>query len=845
MFNLIVSASLRNRVFVLAASLLLVAFGTWIVPQLDIDVLPDLNRPTVTIQTESHGLAPEEAEQLVTFPIETAMQGVPGVTRVRSTSSLGLSFIYVEFEYDAEIYRARQQVAERLAAVQASLPAGIRPAIGPITSIMGEVMLVAVAGDEADPMRLREVAEFDLRPRLLAIPGVSQVIPIGGLVREYRVAPDPARMRQLGVTIDQIEAAVRGFSTNAGGGFVDARAQEFVIRTLGRERDPEALAGLVVAMRDGAPILLEAVAEVGFAPRPRRGSAGFGGRPAVILGVQKQPGVDTLSLTAEIERALAAAKATLPPEVTTLQVQFRQADFIENSVGNVRTVLVEALLIVGVVLFLFLMNVRTTLISLVAIPMSVCVTAIVFWLAGLSINTMTLGGLAIAIGELVDDAVVDVENIFRRMRENRRLATPRPLLKVVAEASQEVRSGILYATVIIVLVFVPLFALGGIEGQLFAPLGVAYIVSILASLVVSITLTPVLCYYLLPSLRTLDHPESRLVRSLKQAYGEVLDWALPRRPLVVGVSVVAVGLAVLGAWRLPRSFLPAFNEGTLVLSLALTPGIALTDSERLATEAERLIATVPEVVSVSRRTGRAELDEHAEGVHMSEIDVNLADGGRPREAVVAELRERLQVLPGSVSFGQPIGHRLDHLLSGVQAQLVVKVSGDDLDTLRSIGQQVEQRLAGTPGLADLRLERQVRVPEIHVRVDEDAARFYGITPARVAELLDLLSAGQRVVCRSSSTSRRAPAKASPPCWSTRRVGRCRSATSPPWSSPTARTRCCARTGGGASWSRATSPVPAPTRWWRRWSAGSPRCRCPPATRCASRGSTVRSRRRRG
>jgi HME family heavy-metal exporter len=744
MFNQIVTASLRNRVFVLAASLLLIGIGGWLVPKLNIDVLPDLNRPTVNIQAESHGLAAEEVEQLVTFPIESAMQGIPGVTRVRSTSSLGLSFIYVEFEWGSDIYRARQQVAERLASAEAALPDDIRPVIGPVSSIMGEIMLVALAGENADPMMLREVADFSVRPRLLAIPGVSQVIPIGGLVREYRVAPVPERMRQLDITLEEIEAAVRGFSSNAGGGFIDDRSQEFVIRILGRERDPESLAGLVVATRDGVPILLKAVAEVGFGARPRRGSAGLGGQPAVILGVQKQPGVDTLALTRELESALDSMRATLPREITTLQVQFRQATFIENSIGNVRTVLLEALLIVGVVLFLFLMNVRTTMISLVAIPMSVFVTAIVFRVFDLSINTMTLGGLAIAIGELVDDAVVGVENILRRLRENRGVPRPRPLLQVVADASQEVRSGIFYATIIIVLVFVPLFALTGIEGQLFAPLGIAYIVSILASLVVSITLTPVLCYYLLPALRSLEQPESRLVRELKAGYSKVLDWTLPRRPLVMAAAILAVAVAVAGAWQLPRSFLPDFNEGTTVVSLAFTPGISMSDSERLGAMAERLIGKVPEVISVSRRTGRAELDEHAEGVHMSEIDVNLRASERGREAVLADIRRRLEPLPGSASLGQPISHRIDHLLSGVQAALVVKISGDDLDTLRALGARAEQLLAGTPGLTDLRLERQVQAPEIHIRVDEDAARYHGLTPARVAERVDLLSAGERL-----------------------------------------------------------------------------------------------------
>lgn len=744
MFNHIIIGSLRNRVAVLAASLLLIGLGTWVIPRLNVDVLPDLNRPTVNIQIESHGLAAEEVEQLVTVPIEAAMQGLPGVTRVRSTSSLGLSFLYVEFGWDADIHRARQLVAERLATAQGALPEDIRPSIGPISSIMGEIMLVALAGEDADPMVLRETADFVLRPRLLAVPGVSQVIPIGGLVREYRVTPSPARMRQLGVTLDDIEAAVRGFSANAGGGFIDDRSQEFVIRTLGRERDPASLGGLVVATRDGVPILLSSVAEVGFGARPRRGSAGYGGEPAVILGIQKQPGVDTLALTRELERTLASVRSTLPSGVTTLAVQFRQATFIESSIGNVRTVLFEALVIVGIVLFLFLMDTRTTLISLVAIPMSVVVTAIVFWALGLSINTMTLGGLAIAIGELVDDAVVGVENILRRMRGNRAAAQPRSVLQVVVDASLEVRSGIFYATLIIVLVFVPLFALSGIEGQLFAPLGVAYIVSILASLLVSVTLTPVLCYYLLPSLRTLERPEPQVVRWLKTRYAQLLELALPRGRSVLTVAAIAVLLGAVGAWRLPKAFLPQFNEGSLVVSLALNPGISLAESDRLGAVAERLLTGIPEVVSVSRRTGRAELDEHAEGVHMSEIDVNLRADGRDRAQVIDEVRRRLGQLPGSVSIGQPISHRLDHLLSGVQAALVVKIAGDDLDTLWALGAQAEQALAGVPGLVDLRLERQVRAPEIHVRVDEDAARFHGTTPAAVSRQVELLAGGGRV-----------------------------------------------------------------------------------------------------
>jgi heavy-metal exporter, HME family len=744
MFNLIVTASLRHRVFVLAGAVLLILVGSLVIPRLQVDVLPNLNRPTVTIQTESHGLAAEEVEQLVSFPIETAMQGLPGVTRVRSTSSLGLSFIFVEFEWNYDIYRARQQVAERLGTVTAQMPEDVVPAIGPISSIMGEIMLLALAGPQAEPMVLRETADFTVRPKLLAIPGVAQVIPIGGEVREFRITPDPARMRALGITLDEVEAAVRGFASNTGGGFIDQLSQEYVIRTLGRARDPESLATLVVAMRNGTPVLLNAVADVGFAARPRRGSAGYEGMPAVILGIQKQPGVDTVALTREIERQLDTLRTAMPPEITTVAVQFRQADFIESSIGNVEQVLFEALLCVTVVLFAFLLNVRTTLISLLAIPMSIAITAIVFWYFDLSINTMTLGGLAIAIGELVDDAVVDVENTFRRLRENRERAVPRPLLQVVAGASQEVRSGIFYATLIIVLVFVPLFALSGIEGQLFAPLGVAYIVSILASLLVSVTLTPVLCYWLLPGIKNLEESESGLVRWLKARYNRLLDWAQPRPLRVFATAAAAVLIAIIGALQLPRSFLPAFNEGSALVSVIFMPGIALSDSERLGAEAERIISGVPEVVSVGRRTGRAELDEHAEGVHFNEIDVKIADGGRDYDDVLADIRNRLGVLPASISLGQPISHRLDHLLSGVQAQLVIKIAGDDLDALRALAAQVETLVRDTPGLVDLRVERQVRAPEIHVRVDEDAARWHGVTPAQVGARIELLAGGERV-----------------------------------------------------------------------------------------------------
>jgi heavy-metal exporter, HME family len=525
MFGMIVRASLRNRLLVLAAAVILVAYGSFVLPRLPVDVLPDLNRPMVTIMTEAEGLAPQETEQVVTYPIEAAMNGMPGVARVRSVSSPGLSIVYVEFDWSTDVYRSRQLVSEKLAIVREGLPRGISPHMGPVTSIMGEILLVAVTADAMPAMEVRELADFTIRPQLLSISGVSQVIPIGGEVRQYRVSPDPAAMQNLDVTPEQVETAVSRFGTNTGGGFIDQHGREYLIRNVGLTKRPDDLRNTVVTYRQGQPVLLRQVAGVDFAPAVKRGDAGFNGRSAVIVSIQKQPGADTVDLTRKIESALDSIQRTLPAGVNAKNIQFRQATFIEASVGNVKRVLVEAGVVVAVVLIAFLMNVRATVISLTAIPISVLVTVTVFQALGLTINTMTLGGLAIAIGELVDDAVVDVENIIRRLGENRESAAPRPVLEVVAAASQEVRSGIVYATLIVILVFVPLFALSGIEGRLFAPLGVAYIVSILASLIVSITLTPVLASYLLAGSGGHEAADTWLVRHLKRGNAAVLSWA--------------------------------------------------------------------------------------------------------------------------------------------------------------------------------------------------------------------------------------------------------------------------------------------------------------------------------
>ena len=737
----------------LAVALILVIYGAMTLRNLPVDVFPDLNRPTVTLVTEAEGLAPEEVEQLVTFPLETAMNGMPGVVRVRSVSGVGLSIIYIEFDWGTNIFLNRQQVTERLSVVREQLPRNATPQMAPITSIMGEIMLIAVASDAASPMEVREVVDWIIRPRLLTIPGIAQVIPIGGEVRQYRVTLNLAQMTHLDITRNEIETALKQFGANTAGGFVDQHSREYLIRNLGRTTRLQDLESLPVAYRKGVAVRLGQVASTDYAARVKRGDAGYMGQPAVVLTVQKQPNADTLKLTGEIEGALADLKRVLPKNITTIDVLFRQASFIKVSIDNVLRVLVEALVVVATVLFLFLLNWRTTAISLTAIPISILITVIVFNMFGLSINTMTLGGLAIAIGELVDDAVVGVENVFRRLRENKAKPEPLPVLPIIASASQEVRSGIIYATAIIILVFVPLFALSGIEGRLFAPLGVAYIVSILASLVTSITVTPVLCYYLLPQMKRLDHGDAWLVRVLKAGNRRLLHWAFGNQAFVMVAAIFAVAIAAFSALLLPRSFLPPFNEGTLTISMLLRPGISLAESNRVGLIAERLILQVPEVKTVGRRTGRAELDEHAEGVHSAEIDVDLKRSSRSKDEVITDIRSRLAMLPAAVNVGQPISHRLDHMLSGVRAQIAIKIFGDDLDILRSLAEQLQSRLGGIKGLVDLQVERQVRIPQVQIAVDYQKAGLYGVAPSHVTEALETLLNG-RVVSQIIDGNRR-------------------------------------------------------------------------------------------
>ena len=742
MFNWIVTHSLHNRLFVLAFAVIVLLYGGLTAQQMPVDVFPDLNKPTVTIMSEAGGMAPEEVEQLVSFPLETALNGMPGVTRVRSVSGIGLSIVYAEFAWGSDIYRNRQLIAERLAEVREQLPEGVKPAMGPISSVMGEIMLIALPADPAQvsPMAVREYVDFVLRPRLLSIPGVAQVIPIGGEVRQFRVEPDSAMMAQLDVSYAELSSALQGFSSNTSGGYLEQNAREYLIRHMGRTTRLADLQSLAVKVVNGQPILLKQVAVVKFAPAFKRGDGGFAGKPAVIVSVQKQPNADSIALTRQIEQALDSLAKRLPPGISTPQVSFRQADFIDASIANVQEALRDGAIMVAIILLLFLLNVRTTLISLTAIPLSLAITFLVFKALGLSVNVMTLGGLAIAIGELVDDALVDVENVLRRLKEQRP-SNALSILKVIAAACNEVRSGVVVATLVVVLVFVPLFALPGIEGRLFAPLGVAYITSILASLAVALTVTPVLCYYLLPRMQQIAHGDSPLVTWLKRGQRRILLAAFAHAHSILIAAVLLLLAAVASVGSLPRAFLPAFNEGTLTIGVLLNPGTSLSESNRIGSLAENLLLQVPEVKSVGRRTGRAELDEHAEGVHSSEIDVDLRASARSREAIMADIRQRLALLPATVTVGQPISHRLDHLLSGVRAQIALKIYGDDLDTLRATAAGLHAQLAQIPGLTDLQVEKQVLIPQIKVRLDYDRAAQLGVAPGTLLQTLETLAEG--------------------------------------------------------------------------------------------------------
>lgn len=759
MLDKLIKFSLHNRLLIVAASALLVVYGVFTATQLPIDVLPDLNRPRVTIFLESNGLAPEEIETQVVLPVETALNGAPGVEVVRSSSAIGLGMVFVEFDWNTEIYKARQLVAEKLQTV--SLPDGITPILGPISSVMGQIMYVGISADTTSPAELRTLADFNIRRRLLSIKGVSQVIPIGGERRQYQVQISSDKLKQFGLSVDDVDKALGQTTQNTTGNFYNAYGTEVLIRNVGRAETLDDLARTVVSSRNGVPVLLSQVAEVQFGAALKRGDASINGKPAVILAIEKQPGANTVSLTNEVEKACAELQTSLPKDIKLNPKIFQQKSFITSSLNNVIEALRDGFILVIIILFLFLMNLRTTVITLTAIPLSLVITAIVFKAFDISINTLTLGGLAIAIGELVDDAIVDVENVYRRLRENKTLAQPEPTLQVVYAASSEVRNSIVYATIIVVLVFLPLFYMQGIEGRIFAPLGIAYITSILASLVVSLTLTPVLCSYLLKQrvqgmgrkattwwqkfISADSHEEdTRLVKWLKNKDSKLLNWSLGyTKPIIL----IASGLIVVSMGTIPffgTEFLPPFNEGSFTVNLVAPPGTSLEESNKLGTLAEKLMLQVPEVEYASRRTGRAELDEHVEPVSRSEIEVEIRAGvERGRAEIIADLRKKLALLKGvSVSIGQPISHRIEHLLSGVQAQIALKLYGDDLTELRSTAGKIQGVMQSVTGIADLQIERQTMIPQLLIRIRRNALQRFGLQAGKVAEDLEIFYNGK-------------------------------------------------------------------------------------------------------
>ncbi len=788
MLTRVIAFSLKNRAVVLLAALLVSVYGVYELARTPVDVFPDLNRPTVTVLTEAPGLAPEEVEALVTRPLEYQLNGATGVRRVRSASGIGLSVVWVEFEWGTDIYQDRQVVAEKLQLVRERLPQGVDPVMAPISSIMGEVMILGVRSD-ADPktpeerqakaMEVRTLAEFTLRNRLMAVEGVSQVTVMGGTLRQYQIVTSPARLAAENVTLQQLTDAAEKANVLAGGGVMVRSPRESLIRISGQSLTLEEIAETPVVWRDPRPVRIKDVADVRFggpvqrgdgSVRVREGDAVAGG-PAVILTVQKQPNANTLQLTPRIDRVLDDLQRDLPPDVKVERRVFRQSDFIQTAVDNVVEAIRDGTIWVFVVLFLFLWNLRTSVITLTAIPISILVTALVFHWLGVTINTMTLGGIAVAVGELVDDAIVDVENIYRRLKENRGKADPDPPLRVVFRASQEVRGSVVYATMIVCLVVLPLFALGGLEGRMFAPLGLAYMVSLLASLLVSLTVTPALASVLLPNARFMEKKRDPfLLRGLKWLDARLVRWSL-RHPwkIVTGVAVLA-GLSVLALSRMGSEFLPPFNEGTLTVNLQTEPGTSLDESNRVAVRAEALILQVPEVASVSRRTGRAEMDEHAEGVNSSELDVRLTPHerpkpgfgyavlraipglhgrgvetvGRPHEQVVADVRERVSGIPGvKVNVGQPISHRMDHIMSGVRAQVAVKVVGPDLRELRTAAYDIQERMSTVPGVVDLQVEPQTEISQVRLKVRREEAARHGLAPGDVARLLETAYKGRR------------------------------------------------------------------------------------------------------
>lgn len=750
MLDKIIHFSLQNRAFVLMAAVLLMVGGIYTTSHIDVDVFPDLNAPTVVVMTEATGMAPEEVERLVTFPVETAMNGASDVRRVRSSSTAGFSVVWVEFDWGTDIYRDRQIVSEKLAEVGESLPPDCgKPTLGPQSSILGEAMIIGLDSDTTSMQDLRTLADWTFRPRLLSLGGVAQVTVIGGDIKEYQIKLSPEKMKHYDVSLQEVISATESMNRNSTGGVLYEYGNEYIIRGLLSTDDIDGIGRAVVRMQGDVPITLNNIAEIAVGPKaPVLGVASHRGKPAVLMTVTKQPDASTAILTEKLDKAVEDLKSQIPSDVNVSTDIFRQQKFIDSSIDNIKKSLYEGALFVIIVLFFFLMNVRTTLISLVTIPLSLLVSVLTLKFMGLTINTMSIGGMAIAIGSLVDDAIVDVENVFKHLRQNRKLPESErlPVLEVVFNASREVRLPILNSTFIIVVSFVPLFFLTGMEGRMLRPLGIAFITALFASTLVALTLTPVLCSFLLGSEKSdKAGKEPALVRWLQKIYNVALEWVLSHKKLTLG-SVAALFAVALGLFcSFGSSFLPAFNEGSFTINVSTLPGVSLEESDNVGRRAEMLLLSVPEIKTVARKTGRAELDEHALGANVSEIEAPFELSGRPKSAVVEEIRHKLGTLPGvNVEIGQPISHRIDAMLSGTRANIAIKLFGTDLNKMFEIGNQIKTEISAIPGVVDLNVEQQVERPQLQIVPKREMLAKYGVTPSEFTDMVEVYLAGRTV-----------------------------------------------------------------------------------------------------
>ncbi|MDQ3050450.1 MAG: efflux RND transporter permease subunit [Bacteroidota bacterium] len=750
MLNNIIRFSLNNRFLIVVASCLLIIFGSYVATRMEVDVFPDLTSPTVVVLTESHGMAPEEVEKLVTFPIETAVNGTTNVRRVRSSSSAGFSIVWVEFEWDTDIFKARQVVNEKLMAIASQLPQGVGiPTMAPQSSIMGEIMLISLTADSTSLMDLRTISDWTIRPRLLATPGVAQVVVIGGDYKQYQILTSPQKLSYYNITLKELLEAAEQSNGNSSGGFMNEFNNEYIVKGIGRTNDVKEIGKSVIKISNGHTIRIEDVAEIKIGAGPKIGDGSLNGNPAIIMTVMKQPATNTLELTEQIDVAIGDIQRGLPSDIHINTKIFRQSDFINASISNIKRTLLEGSIFVIVILFLFLMNWRVTLISLLAIPISLIVAILTIKWLGYTINTMSLGGMAIAIGALVDDAIIDVENVFKKLKQNsvKPLSEQKNKIDVIFDASVEIRSSIINATFIIIIAFLPLFFLSGMEGKLLVPLGIAFIVSLFASLIVSITLTPVLGSYLLTNDKMLQSQmgESWLVRNLQKSYSVLLVRVMQWKKIIISFSLLLLLIALFILGSLGRSFLPEFNEGSLVISAISLPGISLEESNKIGISVEKALLEMPEIVTTTRRTGRAELDEHAQGVNSAEIDAPFVLTDRSREKFMEGVREKLTGISGvNITIGQPIGHRIDHMLSGTRANIAIKIFGTDLNSLLSLSNQIKNEIQNIEGLVDLNVEQQVEIPQIQIIAKREMLNHYGIRIGEFNEFVDVAFSGEKV-----------------------------------------------------------------------------------------------------